>query len=289
MSTQATLAALLGLGFGLGVWLVVDGLTRRPRRTTGPSQLWRKVTEGGAPARAGAAVAAATVVGSWTRWPIAAVLTAIAVWALPQVMAGARQQRDAQRRVEAVAVWAESLRGTLQAAAGLEQAIAATASTAPEAIRPQVRALADAINAGVRLPDALRAFAQDLDDPDGDRVVAALLLAATGRARNLADQLGALAAAAREQAAARLRVQTEWSTTRTSVKVIIGITLVMAVGQILLNRSFLEAYDTPGGQVMLGLVGAMFGAGFWWLARLSQISRPPRILQVHPGHDGAAR
>jgi tight adherence protein B len=109
-------------------------------------------------------------------------------------------------------------------------------------------------------------------------VVAALLLAATGRARNLADQLGALAAAAREQAAARLRVQTEWSTTRTSVRVIITITLVMAVGQILLNRSFLAPYDSPGGQVMLMLVGAIFGAGFWWLARLSRIEEPPRVL-----------
>ena len=275
---MAPLAALYGLGFGIGAWLLIDGLTRRHRRTGGGARLWQQVTSGGVLVRVGGALAAAAAVAMWTRWPVAAVLAGIAVWALPDVLKSSRQQRDAQRRVEAVAVWAESLRGTLQAAAGLEQAITATAATAPAAIRPQVTGLAQAIDAGVRLPEALRAFATDLDHPDGDRVVAALLLAATGRARNLADQLGALAAAAREQAAAQLRVQTEWSTTRTSVRIIIAITVIMAVGQIILNRPFLEPYDSAGGQVVLAVVGAMFGAGFWWLARLGRIEEPPRVL-----------
>jgi Flp pilus assembly protein TadB len=109
-------------------------------------------------------------------------------------------------------------------------------------------------------------------------VVAALLLAATGHARNLADQLAALAAAAREQAAARLRIQTEWASTRTSVRVIIAITLVMAVVMVAFNRDFLEPYDSAGGQLVLAVVGAMFGAGYWWLAKMSRIPEPPRVL-----------
>jgi Flp pilus assembly protein TadB len=214
----------------------------------------------------------------WTRWPVAALLAAAGVWAAPGLLAGARTSGRAQARLEAVAGWAESLRGTLQAAAGLEQAILATADTAPRPVRVEVAGLAAAIRAGVRLPVALRAFADDLDHPDGDRIVAALLLAATGRARSVADQLGALAAAAREQAAARLRVHTEWSTTRTSVRVIITITVVMGVAMVSFNRGFLAAYDTAGGQVMLLLVGAMFTGGFAWLARLSRIPDQPRIL-----------
>jgi Flp pilus assembly protein TadB len=177
----------------------------------------------------------------------------------------------------------------LQAAAGLEQAILATAITAPQPIREEVARLAEAIRAGVRLPQALRGFADDLDHPDGDRVAAALLLAATGHARTVADQLGALAAAAREQAAARLRVQTEWSTTRTSVRVIIVITVVMGVAMVIFNRDFLAAYDSAGGQAMLLLVGAMFGFGFSWLARLSRIPDAPRVLARQPDGVSAAR
>jgi Flp pilus assembly protein TadB len=279
-TVTAQLGALLGLLFGAGAGLAIDGLVRRPRPTGGARAGWRlrRLTGGTAPVRVVAAVAAAVVVGLWTRWPVAALLAAIAVWALPGVLAAARISSRAQARLEAVAAWAESLRGTLQAAAGLEQAIIATAATAPEAIGPQVAALAEAIQAGVRLPDALHAFADELDHPDADRVVAALLLAATGHARNLADQLAALAAAAREQAAARLRIQTEWASTRTSVRVIIAITLVMAVAMVAFNRDFLEPYDSAGGQLVLAVVGAMFGAGYWWLAKLSRIPEPPRVL-----------
>jgi tight adherence protein B len=272
-------AALYGLGFGAGLWLVIDGLTRRPRPHRGASMsVLRRWAAGSGPARLAGAVAAAAVVGVWTRWPVAALLAAAGVWAAPGLLAGARTSGRTQARLEAVAGWAESLRGTLQAAAGLEQAILATASTAPAPIRQEVTRLADAIRAGVRLPVALRAFADDLDHPDGDRIVAALLLAATGHARTVADQLGALAAAAREQAAARLRVDTEWSTTRTSVRVIIVITVVMAAAMVVLNREFLSAYDTAGGQVMLLVVGGMFAAGFAWLARLSRIPDAPRVL-----------
>jgi Flp pilus assembly protein TadB len=285
-TVTAQLGALLGLVFGAGAWLVVDGLSRRPRPAAGQSRLWRhRILAGATPMGIAGAVAAAAVVGVWTRWPVAALLAAIAVWALPGVLTGARTSTRTQARLEAVAVWTESLRGTLQAAAGLEQAIAATAATAPEPIRAEVVGLAGAIGRGVRLPEALHAFADDLDHPDADRVVAALLLASSGHARNLADQLAALAAAAREQAAARLRVQTEWSTTRTSVRVIIAITLVMAAGMVAFNRDFLHPYDTAAGQVVLAVVGAMFGAGFWWLARLSRITDPPRVL-AEPDNEG---
>jgi tight adherence protein B len=131
----------------------------------------------------------------------------------------------------------------------------------------------------------LRAFAADLDNPAGDMVVASLLLAATRQARNLAERLGTLAASAREQAAARMRIQTEGATTRTSVRIIIAITLVMAVGQVLLNRTFLAPYDTLAGQVVLAIVGATFAVGIIWLSRISRIARGERVLagaNAHP-------
>jgi Flp pilus assembly protein TadB len=281
-------AALYGLGFGVGLWLAVDGLTRRPRPHRGSTAgVLRRWAAGSGPARLAGAVAAAAVVGVWTRWPVAGLLAAAGVWAAPGLLAGASTSSRTQQRLEAVAGWAESLRGTLQAAAGLEQAILATAVTAPQPIRAEVTRLAEAIRAGVRLPVALRGFADDLDHADGDRVAAALLLAATGHARTVADQLGALAAAAREQAAARLRVDTEWSTTRTSVRVIIVITVVMAAAMVIFNREFLAAYDSAGGQVMLLAVGALFAAGFSWLARLSRIPDAPRVLAA--GDSGADR
>src|ERR1700684_2483529 len=97
------------------------------------------------------------------------------------------------------------LRDTLSAAAGLEQAIVATANVAPCPIRIEVRALASALEPE-RLVPALRTVASDLADPTGDLVVAALVLAAGHEAWKLSDLLGSLAGAARDQAAMQLRI-----------------------------------------------------------------------------------
>jgi Flp pilus assembly protein TadB len=271
-------AAVLGLGVGGGLWLAVDGLTRRQRREPTGTPLWQRLTTDRMQLRIGGAVAAAAVIGLWTRWPVAAALAAAAAWTVPPLLAGTRGGKRELERLEAVAKWTESLQGTLQAGAGLEHALTATAGTAPELIRREVAGLAEALRAGVRLPEALDAFADDLDHPDADRVVAALRLAATGRARSLADQLAVLAQAARDQAAARLRVDAQWATTRTSVRMIVAATSVMIFGQLLLNRGFLDPYTSPVGQMILAVAGGMWAIGFWWLHRLARIRPLPRVL-----------
>jgi tight adherence protein B len=57
-------------------------------------------------------------------------------------------------KTEAIASWAESVRDTMAAAAGLEEALAATAVAPPAAIAPQVRRLAERLR-HQRLTDAL--------------------------------------------------------------------------------------------------------------------------------------
>jgi len=86
-------------------------------------------------------------------------------------------------------VWTELLRDSLTAAAGLAQAIVATAGIAPEAIRPSAGRLADRIMSGVSMDEALRTFAAEIDEQSADEVVCALRLAATAPAQKLADLL----------------------------------------------------------------------------------------------------
>ncbi len=112
------------------------------------------------------------------------------------------------------------------AAAGLEQAIIATAPVAPLPIRAEVVTLAVRLE-GERLAPALRAFADEVADPTGDLVVAALVLAAEHQAQRLGELLGSLAAAARDQATMRLRVEAGRARTRTSVKVVVGVTATL--------------------------------------------------------------
>ncbi len=143
ISATTVVTAVLGLGTGVGLLLVISGwrgvdpdrrrgLTRWPSH--GRNDQWL--------VRLTVAVAVGVVTGVITGWVAAAVLAGLACWALPPVLG--RDPRHAHQldRIEAIATWTEMLRDTLAAAAGLEQTILATAPLAPTAIRPQVSELA---------------------------------------------------------------------------------------------------------------------------------------------------
>lgn len=136
---------------------------------------------------------------------------------------------------------------------------------------------------GERLGPALRAFADDVSDPTCDLVAAALVLAADHQAQRLGELLGSLAAAARDQATMRLRVEAGRARTRTSVKVIVGATSAMVLVLALFNRGYLSPYDTATGQLVLILVGAVFAVAFTWLARMTRPVVVDRFLTESPG------
>jgi hypothetical protein len=280
---MTALAALWGAGVGLGLVAIIAGLRgapppRLPRALRpGPGGTIGRLDRG--MLRLGLAVGAGVLVGAITRWPVGALLAAGAGAVLPGLAGGQAAQQAAIARAEAVAAWAEMLRDTLAGAAGLEQAIVATAPVAPAPIRPQVLGLAARLERhGVRLVPALHAFADDLADPTADLVVAALVLASQRQARRVGELLGALARAARDDATMRLRVEAGRARTRTSVRVVVSVTVAMAAGLVVLNRGYLAPYDTAFGQLVLAGVGGLFGAAFWWLARMARVETPQRLL-----------
>ncbi|BCB74491.1 hypothetical protein GCM10022251_74130 [Phytohabitans flavus] len=276
------LAIVFGAGFGLGGYLLILGLRRQPRpiTATGGGGL-RRVAAGRGPVHVAAALVAAALVALATRWLVGGLWAGLAVWLLPGILMGAEHARQTRlRRLEGIATWTESLVATLSGAAGLEQTIIATAPTAPAPIRAPVAGLAAALQRGVRLPDALRAFGTELADPVGDTVVAALLLAARDGAGRLAEPLSLLAAAAREDVAAQRRVEKGRAKAAADARLIIGTTLAMAVGLVVFNRGYLTPYDSAAGQIVLALVGVMFAVGFRWLYTLSQAKPLPRVLDL---------
>ncbi|MGE6735259.1 type II secretion system F family protein, partial [Streptomyces sp. NPDC059900] len=229
---------------------------------------------------AGGGVLATAVTG----WPVAGLLTLAGVVALPRLLGRDKQAEARTGKLEAVAVWAEMLRDTLSAAAGLEQAIVATAPVAPLALREETARLAAVIEDGRPLGEALRTFADDVDDATCDMVTAALVLAAEHQARQLAPLLGQLALSTREQVTMRLKTEAGRGRVRTSVRVITCTTLGMAVGLVLLNRSYLAPYTTAEGQVVLAGVGGLFSLAFWWLMKIATLEEESRVLKgARPG------
>jgi tight adherence protein B len=285
MTTTTAVFALLGAGVGTGLYLIV--LSRRAPRTgprSGHRRRWWQLGDQQA-VRTTAALGAGTVGGVATGWIVGAGLITAAAWFLPNLLGRHTGHTTQIAKVEAIATWTEMLRDTLAAAAGLEQAILASAHVAPAAILHEVAALASRLKNGDRLEPSLRRFADELADPTADLIVAALVLAATQQARNLGELLGSLATTARERAAMRMRVEASRTRTRTSVRIIVGTTVTFTGLLIMVNREYLAAFDTPTGQLVLLTIGALFAAGFTWLSRIAAETPPARLLAQSDNKD----
>jgi len=228
--------------------------------------------------RASVALGAMLLVGLVTRWPVGALLAGGFVMASPAFLGGKREARATIAKLEAIAAWTEMLRDTMAAAAGLEHAIVSTARIAPAPIRREVTALANRLDSRETLGYALRHFADQLDDPGADLVIVSLILAAEQRARHLVELLTALAAATREQVTMRLRVEAARARVRTASRLITMIAVVLAGGLMLFDRAYLTPFGTALGQFALVIIGACFGAAFWWLARMAKVETAQRFL-----------
>jgi hypothetical protein len=216
------------------------------------------------------------IAGVVTGWPMIVPLTLASVYGLPRLL-GQTSGAISVVKIEAVAVWTEMLQSTMAASAGLSQAIISTAPLSPLAIRAETMRLAGRLSAGMSMGDALLLLAEELEDQSADRVICALQLAASSRAQRLGTLLMALADSTRDEVALRLRIETSRATVRSGIRTILVFSVLFAVGLILLAKPYLSPFGTPGGQVVLLIVGCLYGTG---LTLMVALARPPASVRL---------
>lgn len=277
IETSLVVLVLVGAAIGAAALLLVWALTpREPSRVVVQSTLLPRLKAYGT--RLPVAVGVGLLLLVVTRWPVLAAAGGLLVFFGPALFGGAASEKRAIAQLEGLAAWTESLRDTIAGAVGLEQAIPATAYAASPAISPQLIALSDRLRVRSPLPVALQRFADDLDDPSADLIVAALMLNARLRGPGLRDVLTSLAASAREELEMRRRVVSSRASTRRSVQIVVGISVAFVFGMTLFNRDYVEPYSSFVGQLVLTIVLGLFAAGFMWMRRLSVFELPARFL-----------
>lgn len=278
-----TAGALVGVGCAM---LLLKVHRHSPAATPGRRRL---LPDGNRTRRLLAGLLAGLLVLVVTRWIVLAAVVFLLVGFWDRAVGGAKHERASIVRAQGLAVWIESLRDTIAGAVGLEQAIPATAANAAPSIRPALNLLIDRLRVREPMPDALASFADDLDDPSADIVVAALILNARLRGPGLRDVLTALAASSRDELDVRRRVEASRRSTRRSVQIVIGVIAVVAGALVIFNREYVEPYATPVGQLVLAVVLALFAVAILWLRRLSGVAEPERFLIATRGPVAAAR
>jgi Flp pilus assembly protein TadB len=210
-------------------------------------------------------------------WPVAGLIVAVVVAGVPVLVAAGRAGTRAIERAEAIGEWTRRLADVLATGVGLEQAITVSVATAPVAVVSSVEALSARVAARWPVEVALRAFADDLDDPAGDLVTAALILATRRRGPGLASVLTGVADSLAEDVAMRRRVDAERAKPRTTARTVTVITLGV-LGVVSLNTTYLRPYGTGLGQLVLALLSAAFAASLIWMNALGRGQRAPRLF-----------
>jgi tight adherence protein B len=263
------LAALGGATATVGVLLVAVGVvgTTHPATQRAMPRAWSNRRVSGR--RLTALIGVPLVVLVVTGWPVTAILAFAATAGLPALLGSRRASQRRIRRLQGLADWTRRLSDVLRAGAGIEQAIDASLPGAPASIADDVGRLVARLRARRPVEEALLALGDDLDDPTGDLVVAALLLAADRRGRGLARLLTALAATVDAEVAMRERVEADRATPRTTARWVAYIAVAVTAGLVLLDREYVAPFGTPTGQVVLALVGTLFAGAFTWMHRLT--------------------
>ncbi|WP_028649257.1 type II secretion system F family protein [Nocardiopsis sp. CNT312] len=274
----AVCGALAGIGLTVALAALPWGGAQQGRLSSALFGQYR-------PLRLVLSIVAGTAAWLLTGWPVGGLLMAVGAWWAPALLGPDRRHQRQVAGVEAVAAWTEMLRDLMAGAAGLHQAITATIPIAPDPIREQVVRLADELRLGTPPREALGRFADDVDNPTADLVAAALTSATSRHATDLGVLLGSLSEAAREQAAMLVRTAANQARVRTSTRIIISVTLGMAVALLLFNREYLDPFDGLLGQVVLVGIGALWAGALAWLSRLSQPVLGPRVLAPGTSRD----
>jgi Flp pilus assembly protein TadB len=269
---------LIALVVGLRPSPIVERPSR-PRKVRTVTRQTRMLLFGG--------LAAGIVAFLVTGWVLALVIVPVAFVGLPILLSSSSAAQRIER-LEAMEEWTRSLSGMLTVGVGLEQALVATLRSTPAAIAPEVTRLVARLRARWVTEDALRAFADELDDATGDHVAANLILGSRRRGAGLASVLEGLAESVAADVRARRQVEADRAKPRATARwvtlISVGVLVVLAV-----SGTYVEPYQSPLGQVILVALLAMYVATLVWMKRMAIGREMPRFLAPVPvTREGAA-
>lgn len=225
------------------------------------------------------ALALVGAVGTWafTGWPVGGAWVLFGGLAMAAVSGSGASPTGDIDKVEAIATWTEQIRDTMNASAGLQQALIATAAQGPTPIAEELQAFARRAPRG-DLAAALVQLGDDLDHPSSDMVVAGLLAATELDAGRLVPLLSRLAASIRDEARMRIRIEVGRARVRTSMRIVgacVGATVLLLV---VAGGDLLEGYSSVAGQLWLLVVGALVVVAVWASRKLGEIPQPERFV-----------
>jgi len=216
------------------------------------------------------------VIAMLTGWLILIVVLPLLALGLPYLLI-LPKPRDIQL-LKALDRWVRSLAATLATGKSITDAIRISRRTAPPLLADEINLLVTRLNNRWETRDALMRFADAIDSPDADGVVAALILASSRGANGASVTLQALADSIQAQLKGRRVIEVERSKPYVVVRQVTVISLSTLVLVFLLSPDFFAPYRTPIGQTLLSALLIIYLASLLLMRRKAHQPDRPRIL-----------
>ncbi|TWP34460.1 type II secretion system F family protein [Leekyejoonella antrihumi] len=212
-------------------------------------------------------------------WPVMGLATGVLVLLMPDLLARKSGTQVHNELLGALAGWVRRLADLMRSGAvtSLQDALVRSADTAPELVAGPVRRLAARI--GPQGPEtALLAFADEVADPIGDRIVMALLIRHRQGGSGLPDVLTQLAAEIDVDIQGQRQTDAERYRLVVNVRVLVVLTVVMWVGAKFFMGTLMAHYDTVTGQLELAAVLGLFLVSMMWIRAKVRFVGGARLL-----------
>ncbi|WP_375424469.1 type II secretion system F family protein [uncultured Friedmanniella sp.] len=287
---MTALAVAAGLLLVAGVWALVAGLQRRTpqpsnrsRRTATAAELWARLSRrpaGPRGRRRDLLLAGSLLVGlataAVTGWVIALVVVPALVLGLPYLLS-APQPRDVAL-LEALDRWVRGLSATLGTGRSVTDAIRVSRRTAPPLLAEEIGLLVARLNNRWETREALLRMADELDSPDADAVLAALMLSANRGANGASVTMEALADSIQASLKGRRAIEVERAKPFVVVRQVTVISVVTLALTFVVSPSFFSPYRTPTGQLVLSALLVAYIGSLLLMRRKAQQRPRPRVL-----------
>ncbi|MCB0919072.1 MAG: type II secretion system F family protein [Actinobacteria bacterium] len=225
----------------------------------------------------GAGIAAGLLAFAITGWPVAGLAVPVAFVGIPRIIAPSTA-KNVIERLEGLEEWTRALAGSLTVGLGLEQAIIRTTRNCPAAIESELGSLSRRLKSRWPTDEALLAFADEVADPTGDLIVAALIASARRRGPGLSDALESLANTVADDVRSRRMIESDRAKPRATARWVTIITLLV-LGLLAFNSDYLSSYSTPSGQLLLALFLSAYAGGLLWMQAVARGKPAPRLLE----------
>jgi tight adherence protein B len=282
-SILAITAGLLITGGLLGMSYGLQREARRASRTQSVRQWWARATRRPPGSRGRQrdlilllSVIIGCVIAMLTGWLILIAVLPLLALGLPYLLI-LPKPRDVEL-LEALDRWVRSLAATLATGKSITDAIRISRRTAPPLLADEINLLVTRLNNRWETRDALMRFADAIDSPDADGVVAALILASSRGGNGASVTLQALADSIQAQLKGRRAIEVERSKPYVVVRQVTVISLSTLVLVFLLSPDFFAPYRTPLGQTLLSLLLIIYMASLLLMRRKARQPDRLRIL-----------